>query len=77
MQGTFIQVKHHPDLVREVNGAIVNKNTQALEGARRQKAYVLEMKQKLEKTQTEVDSLRGQVSGMRSVMDDVLKRLNK
>ncbi len=78
MQPSYAPVKNYPDLAREMHGgAIVNRNRQALEGAKKQKAYIIDVRSKLNRAETEIETLKTQVSDMKEIFKTTLERLNK
>ena len=78
MQTSFIQIKNQPDLLRDMkHGGIVNKNSKALEAAKKQKNYVLDIRNKLQETENEVKILRSDVADLKGMFSQAMERFNK
>jgi hypothetical protein len=69
MSSTLIKVKNHTDLLRDLrSGAVINKNTNAYESAKRQKEYVLGMRQRLNDTEHELQTMKQHIKDLQAVV---------
>lgn len=65
----LVKVKNNLDLLRDVkSGAVINKNTSAYESAKKQKAYILGMRQRLIDTEAELSTMKQHIQDLQTVV---------
>lgn len=70
MNRILVPIKGYPNLARDLqSGNIVNTDKNAILNSKRQRDYLMSLKNKLEISQNEIQDLKKQLSEMKEVFD--------